>query len=839
MKTLNITIDGQAVEAVSGSTILEAARSVGIYIPVLCYHPDLPQAKGGKPTEVIYQGGRKVENSLHEKSATGCGLCVVEIEGEKEPVFSCSTEIVEGMIVVTDSERIRKKRQQNLIPILARHPHTCLTCSEQEGCSRTQCSSNVPENERCCPQLGHCELQDIANYVGISPDTPRWTPTDLPVLKSEPLFLRDYNLCVGCTRCVRACRDLKGIEAIGFVYDAKGLVQVGSLAPTLKESGCKFCTACVEVCPTGALTDKSLIPGKEKEDLVACMKACPANVDVPTYLRLISQGKPEEANAVIREKVPFPGILGRVCIRPCEEACRRGEVNEAVSICGLKRYAADADQGLWKKNVRVKEETGKKVAVVGAGPSGLSAAFYLRKQGHSVTVFEARSRAGGMMRYGIPRYRLPEDVLDREISEVFELGIDFKPNYRMGRDFTLEGLRDDGFDVVFIGVGAQLSRQIALEGVELQDVLWGVDFLSKVAEGERVRIKEKVIVVGGGSVALDVARTALRCGAQEVTMVCLEKRDEMPAQKWQIEEALQEGVKLITSWGTGRVLSENGEVKGVELIHCVSVFDDQGIFNPTFSEKRKMMYTDQIILAIGQAVDLSFLEEGSAISVKGGLIVVDEKTLETGMRGVYAGGDVTSLAGSIVHAVVAGRKAASSIDKALGGTGNIEEVLFERDAPGQYLGRDEGFCSWPREKMPELELKDRHGGFQEVCLGFNNDQALKEAKRCLQCDLRLYMSSDPSPPQKLSVFNRENISQVPEEEGVFKLYDKGQNVLAIKGTPDLRQELLRALDENEKAAWFDFEPDKMYSKRESELIQKYIQQHGRMPGHNDPDNDLF
>jgi len=210
----------------------------------------------------------------------------------------------------------------------------------------------------------------VANYVGISPTTPKWAPTDLPILENQPLFIRDYNLCIGCTRCIRACRDLRGVEALGFVYDEKGQVQVGTLGPTLEDSGCKFCTACVEVCPTGALMDKSVRPGKKEEDIVPCKEACPAHIDVPGYLRLIAQGKRDEANAVIREKVPLPGILGRVCIHPCEDVCRRGEVNGPVSICALKRYAADGEKGLWKKNAKAGNDTGKKVAIVGAGPAG-------------------------------------------------------------------------------------------------------------------------------------------------------------------------------------------------------------------------------------------------------------------------------------------------------------------------------------------------------------------------------------------------------------------------------------------------------------------------------------
>ncbi len=361
MNRVRLTINGQDIEAQPGVSILEAARSAGIYIPALCYHPDLPVAKGSQGVKVVYQGEQRIENAMPEEPGKGCGLCVVEVEEEKDLVGSCATEVKEGMVVTTENDRIQAKRQENLVPILAGHPRACLTCAQQEGCPRTQCSSNVPENERCCDQFGDCELQNVANYVGISGATPKWLPTHLPIFSEDPLYKRDFNLCIACTRCVRACRDLRGIEALGFVYNENGQAQIGTIGPSLEESGCKFCTACVEVCPTGALMDKGVRAGKKEEDLVPCREACPAHIDVPAYLRLIAEGKADEANAVIREKVPFPGILGRVCIHPCEEVCRRGDVNEPISICALKRFAADQEKGLWKENTKIKgcRETGR------------------------------------------------------------------------------------------------------------------------------------------------------------------------------------------------------------------------------------------------------------------------------------------------------------------------------------------------------------------------------------------------------------------------------------------------------------------------------------------------
>jgi NADPH-dependent glutamate synthase beta subunit-like oxidoreductase len=586
--------------------------------------------------------------------------------------------------------------------------------------------------------------------------------------------------------------------------------------------------------------DKSFRPGKREEDIVPCTEACPAHIDVPEYVRLIADGKREEAHAVIREKVPFPGILGRVCTHPCEEACRRGEVNEPVSICALKRYASDRDEGLWKKNMKAGDETGKKVAVVGAGPAGLSAAFYLRKMGHSVTVFEGRKKAGGMMRYGIPAYRLPRDNLDKEIADILDLGIEMKTEQALGRDFSLDQLKNDWFEAVFLGVGAQQSRRIGLDGSDLPDLLWGVDFLGQVAEGDDIRLRERVIVIGGGSVAIDAALTALRCGAKEVVMACLENREEMPAHAWEVEEAIKEGVKIMPSRGPHRILSKDGMITGIELVRSISLFDDQSACNPSFDDTKETIEGDQVIFAIGQDSDLSFLDGDSPIDVEKGLIVVDQESLETGQKGVYAGGDVTALPGTIIHAIAAGRKAASAIDLALGGDGEIEEILFERKAPSQYMGRDEGFATWPREKVPELELESRAEGFQEVVLGYTDEQALREAKRCLQCDLRLYMGSNPSPRGTTAAFDEERVRDVPQTEGVYRLYDEEHHVLAIQGTANLRESLLEALEENKRATGFDFEEDKMYSRRESELIRAYLQEYGQMPGGGDDDlEDLF
>ncbi|MFW9829687.1 MAG: 2Fe-2S iron-sulfur cluster-binding protein, partial [Candidatus Thorarchaeota archaeon] len=384
MENISITINDTKVDAKKGSTILEASQNAGIYIPSLCAHPDLPPLVGLRPIEEIFQGNSKFKNTDPQEHQ-GCQLCVVKIEGKEGLVTSCSTIIEEGMIISTGSPEIQTLRRENLMNILSKHPHACLMCAQREGCPREPCSPNVPFEERCCPILGRCELQKVAEYIGIREDTPRYKPQGGAIIEDEPLFIRNYELCIGCTRCVRVCCDVRGIKALGFVY-SNGETIVGSLAPSLKESGCKFCGACVEVCPTGALMDKDILWAEREKQLIPCKDACPLGIDVPHYIRLIAEKKYAEAAAVVREKTPFPSVLGRVCFHDCETVCRRNEINEPIAICALKRFAMDQESEIWKSKVSIKPSTGKKVAIVGSGPSGLTLSYYLRRLGHSVTV---------------------------------------------------------------------------------------------------------------------------------------------------------------------------------------------------------------------------------------------------------------------------------------------------------------------------------------------------------------------------------------------------------------------------------------------------------------------
>jgi NADPH-dependent glutamate synthase beta subunit-like oxidoreductase len=292
-------------------------------------------------------------------------------------------------------------------------------------------------------------------------------------------------------------------------------------------------------------------------------------------------------------------------------------------------------------------------------------------------------------------------------------------------------------------VGAQLSKKIDLEGTNLDDVFWGLDFLCAVNEGKEIALKDKVLVVGGGSVAIDVALSAFRLGAKEVTLACLECREEMPANPWEIEDAIQEGVKIMPSWGPQRILVDHGKITGIELVRCTSVFDSQGNFCPSFATIKETVAADQVILAIGQAPDFSFVDDKEPLRVEKGLMVIDEETQQTDVPRVFAGGDVAQAPGTVIDAIADARRAASSIDRFLGGDGIIEESLVERPDSVPYTGsREEGFADLKREEMPATPLSERHDGFSEVELGFSEDQARQEAKRCLSCDLELHLAQE-------------------------------------------------------------------------------------------------
>ena len=327
-----------------------------------------------------------------------------------------------------------------------------------------------------------------------------------------------------------------------------------------------------------------LRPVQRKDFIVPrCTEECPAGVDVARYIRAVKDLHFDEALAVLREKLPLPTVCADACFAPCEGVCAYKQFGDPIAIRAIKRAAVDKGGDAWKKRKKKAEKTGKKVAIVGAGPSGLTAAYYLAGKGRDVTIFDAFPKPGGAMRYGIPNYRLPEQRLDKDINDILEQGVTFQGNTTIGKEVTLKELKDD-FDAVFVASGASGSAKIELKGSEKEGVLWGWDFLRDVALGKKFAFKGDVIVVGGGNVAIDVALTSKRLGAENIDLFCLEKREEMPAHEWEIARAEEEGVRIHNSWGPKEVLGE-GSVTGLKLMKCSAVFDDKGKFNPTFEEE--------------------------------------------------------------------------------------------------------------------------------------------------------------------------------------------------------------------------------------------------------------
>lgn len=702
MNKVHLTINDQKMIARADDTILKSALREGIYIPNLCYHPNL-------------------------SPFGACRLCVVEVENMRGYPTSCTTPVQEGMRIKTNTKSLNEIRKASMELMLSEHPQDCLTCIKNQK----------------------CELQSLSAYLGINNVTFPRVQKNLPKDLDTPLFIRDLDKCILCGRCVRACQELRGVGAIDFIFRGYDSMVGTKFSKPLRESECRFCTACVEVCPTAALFDKNTLwlPREEKEKyLVPCTYNCPANIDVPKYVRLVGEGNYTEALAVIRERVPFPAILGRACFHPCETVCRRQEINDPISIKNLKRVAADkGDWDYWRSKINKKPATEKSVAIIGSGPAGLTAAYHLLKLGHQVTIFEALPELGGMMRYGIPAYRLPREVLDSEIQEILNLGLQVKTDFKI---VDLDALIND-YSAILIASGAHLGVKLGIDGENLPGVYDCVSFLRDVASGKKIALSDRVGVIGGGNAAMDTARTALRLGSKSVTILYRRSQVEMPANPEEITETEDEGVKIDCLTSPVKIVFDGQCLK----ITCAQMM----LGEPDASGRRRPIPIkgcdldsefDSIIIAIGQN---SEIPEGWGVSQSQGVIQVNQNTLETTRKGVFAAGDIVLGPASVIEAIAQGRKSASNIDIFLGGTGIIDEIFTKPEIPPCQIGRIDNFSDLDRVCPKYEDEHSRINSFVEVQKLLVDDKAKIEGNRCLKCDIRLLIDENiPTPADERS-----------------------------------------------------------------------------------------
>ena len=564
--------------------------------------------------------------------------------------------------------------------------------------------------------------------------------------------------CCGCS-CfsMRVASMFKTPDAIRSNYTAK-----------VNPENCVACGQCVENCPVNAiqLGQKlcAKIPLPEKKERTArdhmwsikdynldyrenrqnvceegtspCKTACPAHIAVQGYIKLASQGKYMEALELIKKENPFPAVCGRICPHGCESECTRGEIDEPIAIDEIKKFIADQELDSDKRFIpERRHEYGKKIGIVGAGPAGLSCAYYLAIDGYKVTVFEKEDKLGGMLTLGIPSFRLEKDIVEAEIDILKEMGVEFKTGVEVGKDITLDDLRKDGYEGFYLAIGAQGGRKLGIEGEDADGVITGVEFLRNVNLGKDVKLPRRAIVIAGGNVAIDVARTASRTGATDVKMFCLESREEMPALKEEIEETLEEGIAIENSWGPKRIVIENGKVTGVEFKKCTSVFNSDGRFAPEYDENDTMIVeTDVVLLSIGQSIEWGKLLDGSKVELnRNNTAKADGLTYQTAEKDVFVGGDAFTGPKFAINAIAAGKEAAISLHR------------FVQPGQSLTLGRDrreyhmfdkdnvviEGFDNVPRQRIghnPEAK-----NSFKDDRVTFTEEQMKKETERCLGC----------------------------------------------------------------------------------------------------------
>lgn len=571
-----------------------------------------------------------------------------------------------------------------------------------------------------------------------------------------------------CNCCGCSCLSLR----TGEMYKNVDMVRSNYVSRVDKEK-CVACGQCVENCPMNALKlgQKLCSSGPVTEDITTtrtprdhewtekdwnpdyrvnreevvdtgtapCKTNCPAHIAVQGYIKLAAQGKYGEALELIKMENPFPAVCGRVCNRRCEDACTRGDLDEPIAIDEIKKFIADQELNGDKRFVpRKRHDYGdKKIAIVGAGPAGLSCAYFLALDGYDITVFEKQEKLGGMLTLGIPSFVLEKDIIEAEIQVLRELGVKFKTGVEVGRDVTLDALRAQGFKAFYLAVGAQLGRRVGIDGEDAQGVLSGVEFLRQVNLTEQKILSGRVVVVGGGNVAVDVARVAVRSGAGVVNMYCLEKREEMPALDEEIETAESEGITINNSWGPKRILTRDGSVTGVEFMRCTRVFDEQGRFSPRYDENDTItVEADHVLLSIGQAIDWCGMLDGSAAVLnRNNSIQVDDWTYQTAQPDVFAGGDAVTGPKFAIDAIAAGKQGAISIHRFVQPGqdlrfGRSRREFSELDKASAVI---DDYDRTPRQRVDSVDGEKARETFRDLRPTFTEEQMKKETERCLGC----------------------------------------------------------------------------------------------------------
>ncbi|MDR1068702.1 MAG: FAD-dependent oxidoreductase [Clostridiales Family XIII bacterium] len=572
-----------------------------------------------------------------------------------------------------------------------------------------------------------------------------------------------------CNCCGCSCLSLRTAE----MFINADMVRSNYVSSVDKEK-CVACGECVKHCPVNALqlgqkicsstpVTEEIIRGENpgntewgpekwnpdyrvnRKNVVdtgtsPCKTACPAHIAVQGYIKLASQGKYTEALELIKLENPFPAVCGRICPKDCESECTRGDIDEPIAIDDIKRFIAERELNAEHRLIPAKKHAyDKKIAVVGGGPSGLSCAYYLAVDGYAVTVFEKQAILGGMLTLGIPSFRLEKNIINAEIDILRTLGVEFKTGVEIGKDISLADLRAEGYAAFYIAVGAQSGRALGIKGEDADGTFAGVDFLRSVNAGEDLTLYGKTIIIGGGNVAIDVARSATRVGASSADMYCLESHETMPALDEEIEEALSEGIGINNGWGPRRILTENNRVTGVEFKRCLSVFDENGRFSPAYDENDIMTVdADHVLISVGQSIDWGDILAGERVKLRPNqTAIADSFTLQSDEPDIFVGGDALTGPKFAIDAIAQGKEAAISIHRYVQ---EGQSLVIGRDRREYFsLDKDnaviEGFDNTPRQRP--IRTKERSDGprksFRDMRGVLTEEQIRKETERCLGC----------------------------------------------------------------------------------------------------------